>query len=102
MLILLGTGCLSVSITRTSVVQTESDFLSPGSVSGGASVVKNGPQHPDVFAEGKTTSSFTENEKISFFSRETITVFFIFFSYFPVETITVYNTLIYTFSINLP
>ena len=65
LLILLGTDSLSVSSTRTSVVQTESDFLSPESVSAGANVVKNGPQYPDVFPEGKTASSLTDNEKIS-------------------------------------
>ena len=35
------------------MVQTESDFLSPDLVSAGANVVKNGPQNPDVVAEGK-------------------------------------------------
>ena len=61
LLILLRTDCLSVSSTRTSAVQTESDFLSPESVSAGANVVKNGPQYPDVFAD---------NEKISLLEGE--------------------------------
>ena len=47
LLILLGTDCFIVNSTRTSVVQTESDFLSADSVSAGANVVKNGSQYPD-------------------------------------------------------
>ena len=48
---------MSVSSTRTSAVQTESDFLSLESVSAGANVVKNGPQYPNVFADNEKISS---------------------------------------------
>ena len=33
-------------------------------------MVNNGPQYPDVFAEGKTVSTLTDNEKISLLEGE--------------------------------
>ena len=33
-------------------------------------MVKNGPQHPDVVAEGKTASILTDNKKISLLEGE--------------------------------
>ena len=65
MLILIGTGCLSVSPTRTGVVQIESDFYHQNQLA-----LEHGPEYPDVFTEGKTTSRLTDNEKISLLEGE--------------------------------